>query len=118
MFRMTPSNIGWLVGYIVMLAAIVVGLGSYRESAMASYSTKTARTKWQDWRNAAGEIGKDGPVEREMPKSVEPPPLVLMRDHFAACLGISLLLSSCLYVWFMFCARGALRPVELNTDVE
>ena len=115
---MTPANFGWLIGYFVMLIAIVVGMRHYRDLAIANYGTIAAQASWQQWRSAAEEIGKDGPVARNPPKSVEPPPLVLMRDHFASCLGISLLLSSCLYVWFMFCARGALRPVQLHTTDE
>jgi len=116
MFRMTPSNLAWLTGYIVMLVALIIGLRSYRGSAIARHSTKEAIANWHDWRNAAGEIGNGGPVEREKPSSREPPTLVLMRDHFTVCLGTCLLLSSCVYTWFMICARGALRPVALNTD--
>lgn len=118
MFRLTPGNLGWIAGYLLMLAAIAYGLNHYRTSAVAHYGTDAAGAKWQTWRQAADSLGRDGPVEREAPESVEPPALVLMRDHFAACLGISLLLSSCLYVWFVVSVRGALRPVELNYEAD
>lgn len=114
MFRLSPTNIAWLVAYVLMLLVITVGMRSYRANAMSKYGTASAGEKWQDWRNAAKEMG--GPVQRRAPASNEPPPLVLMRDHFAACLGISLLLSSCLFVWFMFSVRGAFRPVVIHTD--
>ena len=116
MSRWTPANIAWFAAYVAMLCVIVWGLREYRSRAMESYGTAEAGEKWQDWRSAAAELGKDGPVARRMPKSSEPPPLVLMRDHFSACLGISLLLSSCLFGWMMICVRGVLRPVELNVE--
>ena len=49
-------------------------------------------------------------------QSLEPPPLVLMRDHFAACLCISLLLSSCLFGTLMLAVRGAVRPMRLPEE--
>jgi hypothetical protein len=116
MFRWTPANILWLTAYFVTMAAIVLGMRNYRAVAIETYGTNEAGENWQDWRTAAKELGKGGPVQRSAPKSNEPPPLVLMRDHFAACLGISLLLSSCLFGWLMICVRGVLRPVALYED--
>lgn len=116
MFRPTPANLAWLVAYVVMLGAIYFGMSTYRASAMASYGTSEANEDWQEWRSAAEELADEGPVSRRPPKAEEPPALLLMRDHFPACLGISLLLSSCLFAWFMVCARGAFRPVVLHDD--
>lgn len=110
------KNAAWFLGYVAMMLTVYGGMDRYRDSAMVTYGTEQARENWQDWREAADAMAKDGPVERDKPKSQEPPSLVLMRDHFAACLGISLLLSSCLFVWFMVCVRGALRPVSLYDD--
>ena len=55
-----------------------------------------------------------GPVKRREPKSLEPPALVLMRDHFAVCLGLALLLSTVLFGTFMFFVRGALASGSLT----
>jgi hypothetical protein len=98
------------------MGVVVLALRGYRESAMSKYGSNDAAVKWQTWRSAADEMGRGGPVHREKPASSEPPPLVLMRDHFAACLGISLLISSCLFMWFMISARGAMRPAVLHDD--
>ena len=114
--RITIANLLWFHGYLVCMAGVIYALSQYRSNAIVTYGTEDAKTEWQEWRKAADEMGKSGPVERERPESVDPPSLVLMRDHYPACLGISLLLSSCLYVWFMVCARGALRPVSLYDD--
>ena len=116
MFRLSPANCIWLAAYVLTMAAVVIGMRSYRTSAMAKYGSSEARADWQTWRTAADDISRSGPVQRRPPKSTEPPPLVLMRDHFAACLGISMLLSSCLFAWFMFSARGAMRPPVLHDD--
>lgn len=116
MFRWTHANVFWLAAYFVTMAAIVMAMRNYRAAAIETYGTNEAGENWQNWRNAAKEIGKGGPVERNSPMSGEPPPLVLMRDHFFSCLGISLLLSSCLFGWLMICVRGALRPVVLNEE--
>ena len=104
------------MGYLAMVTLIVWGLFNYRSGAIETYGTDRASAQWQDWRQAAEKLGNEGPVARRVPKSGEPPALVLMRDHFSACLGISILLSSCLFGWMMICVRGVLRPVQLNVE--
>jgi hypothetical protein len=47
---------------------------------------------------------KRGPVKRDVPKSEEPPALVLMRDFFGVMLAGALLFTSMLYwilAWFL-----------------
>jgi hypothetical protein len=59
-------------------------------------------------------------VKRREPKSAEPPALVLMRDHFAVCLSLAVVLSSVLFGTFMFFVRGALTspgPKPLNPEL-
>lgn len=107
------KNLGWFVGYVLTMLAIATSLNRYRSKAVATYGTAEASQEWQEWRDAAEELGRKGSVDRDQPESMEPPSLVLMRDHFPACLGISLLLSSCLYLWFMVCVRGVMQPVTL-----
>jgi hypothetical protein len=48
-------------------------------------------------------------VKRRAPKSAEPPALVLMRDYFAVCLALAIVLSTVLFGTFMFFVRGALQ---------
>lgn len=116
MARLTTSNALWFVAWIAMLGGITFGMQRYRATAMETYGTSQASSDWQEWRDAAKQLAEEGPVKRRPPKATEPPALLLMRDHFAACLGISLLLSSCLFVWFMISVRGAFRPVVLHED--
>lgn len=108
--RVTPANLAWLVAYLAMLGSIAFGLRWYRNDATDRYGTEQAGVQWQQWRDAAEELGASGPVRRSKPKAAEPPALLLMRDHFGSCLAISLLLSSVLFLWLMVSLRGALRP--------
>ena len=112
----TVNNLSWLVGYGIVVCGVVFLLNNYRSRAIADYGTPEARQNWQEWRDAAEAAGKQGSVGRSKPESAEPPSLVLMRDHFPAIVGISTLLTTCLYLWFMVCVRGVLKPVTLHPD--
>jgi hypothetical protein len=95
--------------YVATVAAVAGAIVQARRSVMATYGTPQAQAEWDTWREDAQEMASDaGPVRRRAPKSAEPPALVLMRDHFAACLGLAVLLSSILFATFMFFARGAM----------
>lgn len=112
----TPQNLGWFVGYGIVIFAVVFLLNDYRSKAIANYGTTDAQQDWQEWRESAEQAGQQGWVKRSKPKSIEPPSLVLMRDHFPSIVGISTLLTTCLYIWFMVCVRGVLKPVTVNQD--
>lgn len=99
----------WLVAYAVLLAAVVGAMVRVRSDVAKVFGTQAAQAEWNTWRADAKQLSDGaGPVKRRVPKSVEPPALVLMRDHFAVCLGLALLLSTVLFGTFMFFARGAL----------
>jgi hypothetical protein len=84
-----------------------------RENAVETYGSDEAQTEWDQWRTDAKDMAMGaGPVKRREPKSLQPPALVLMRDHFAACLGLALLLSTVLFGTFMFFVRGAMATTH------
>jgi hypothetical protein len=114
--RIALTSLSWFVSYLVLLVLIVWGMNSFRQFALRNYGTRQATSQWQQWREAAGNAGQAGPVLRRAPQSREPPALVLMRDHFAACLGIALLLSSALFGTLMVAVRGALRPPATSRE--
>ena len=93
------------VVYLACVTLVVFGLTRARDSVVETFGTEDARTEWQDWRTAAGE--GIGPVERDEPQSDLPPAYVLMRDHFNACLGFSVLMTTVLFAAFVFMIRGA-----------
>jgi hypothetical protein len=110
-FRIT--DLLWVTLYAAMVAAVVGALYRVRSTVTEVYGGESAQTEWDDWRTAAKEMSSgDGPVKRREPKSPEPPALVLMRDHFAACLGLAVLLSTVLFGTFVFFLRGALASAR------
>ena len=99
----------WLLMYIVMLAAVIGGMLYVRGLAREVYGTPEAQAEWNAWRDEAKKMADEpNVVQRRMPKSAEPPALVLMRDYFVVCLVLAIVLSSVLFGTFMMLVRGAL----------
>lgn len=93
----------WLCAcYIVLLGAVVGTMFWLRQSTVPELSSQKSISDWQEWKAANVQEQKShrSPVERRVPKSDEPPALVLLRDFFAVIMGGALLFSSLLY-WIM-----------------
>ena len=101
------SRVWWLwgVGYAILLAAVLWSLFAARRSALARLSSEQSQSDWQAWReDVADQQAIAGPVQRRVPKSLEPPALVLMRDYFATSLAGAILFTTVLYwilAWFV-----------------
>ena len=111
---MKPSlaSVGWLLAYLAVIASVVGGVSYMRGVAMAVYGTPQAQTEWDAWREDAKKLAqRPYPVKRRVPKSEEPPALVLMRDYFGVCLSVAVVLSSVLFGTFMLMVRGAMGNV-------
>jgi hypothetical protein len=112
----------WGGGYAVLVGLVVWSLLAARESALSRFSTPESAAAWEAWRaDVRATQGRRSPVERRVPKSAEPPALVLMRDHFGVSLGGAILFSSLLYwvmAWFVmgtFSVRQASDREHLAT---
>ena len=96
----------WLSGYVVVLIAVIGSMLWQRHVVLADSST----ADWEVWReDVRQQTSNLGPVERKVPKSIEPPALVLMRDYFVVSIVGATFFSSLLYwigAWFV---TGALR---------
>jgi hypothetical protein len=91
----------WTLGYVVLVCVVVGTMLWLRQSAVPDWSSPKSVSDWQAWQQDVREQqAKHGPVERRVPKSDEPPALVLMRDFFAVMMVGALLFSSLLY-WIM-----------------
>src|SRR5215213_5780479 len=87
----------WIAGYFILLCVVVGTMFRLRQSAVADLSSPKSISNWQEWREDVREQQANrGPVERRVPKSNEPPALVLMRDFFAVLLVGAILFSSLL----------------------
>ena len=100
----------WLVGYVVLVCVVVGSMVQLRRTSVPDLSSPKAKSAWNSWRDDVREQqANPGPVERKVPKSDEPPALVLMRDYFTVLMTGALLFSSLLYwimAWFL---TGILR---------
>jgi hypothetical protein len=107
--RFSIADLLWLTVLIAMLAAVAGGMFRVRDSVLRSADTES-QEDWDEWREAVQEEqGDPGPVQRRVPRSEEPPALVLLRDHFAVCLTIALVLSAVLFGTFVLFARGVIN---------
>jgi hypothetical protein len=107
---LTLSNAIWLLAYLATIGLLTWGLFTARHWALESYDTQQSRAEWEAWRRQTQQLADSpGPVARRPAKSVEPPTIVLLRDYFAACLTLLLLLSSVLFATFVFMIRGVAR---------
>jgi hypothetical protein len=110
--EMRPNRIplAWLLGYVLVIACVLGGLIYARQLALSTYGSQVAQEEWDAWRDDAKKMASsDGPVRRRMPKSVEPPALVLMRDYFLVCMTIALVLCTVLYGTIALLVRGIAR---------
>ena len=100
----------WVSGYVVILALIVAALFQARRTAVRQLSTPSSVANWQKWRDDVRRAqDHPGPVQRRVPKSSEPPALVLMRDYFAVSLVGAILFCSTLYWVIAWFVSGALQ---------
>ena len=105
----------WAVAYVALVAVVVERTFHARSTALAVYGSDEAQAEWDAWRQDAKEMAEGpGPVKRRAPKSVQPPALVLMRDYFAVCLGLAVVLSTVLFGTFMLFVRGALASKDMT----
>lgn len=105
---LTLPNLVWLALYLLTMAAVVVGLSMARQRALADFANPEARAQWDEFRADIQKTVQDpqSPVARRVPKSEEPPTLLLLRDHYWTCLVIALVLTSALFGTFMIMVRG------------
>lgn len=102
--------IGWIIGYTLILMAVSVTMFKMRSWAIHQLATPQAVADWQTWRDDVQQLQHPpGPVQRRVPKSGEPPALVMLRDHFFVSIAGAVLFSSMLYWVFALFVIGALK---------
>jgi hypothetical protein len=96
---------GWIAGYVALTAIVLWSMFAARDGVIARLSMPQSVAQWQAWRDAVRQQqANPGPVERRVPKSGEPPALVLMRDYFGVSLLGAFVFSTALYwvvAWFV-----------------
>jgi hypothetical protein len=109
-----------VIGYAAVVAAAVWGAAEARRRVLASLDTPQARAEWQAWRKETERLSEEqGPMKRRPAKAVEPPLLILLRDHFPAAVTSAIVSVSILYWLLVVLVRGSLRtPAPLTADAE
>ena len=108
--RKAPPRLLLLAIYLVLMAIIVWRLAIARDWALEQRSDPQALAQWSQWREDVRQERdpQARSVQRRVPKSVEPPVVVLMRDYFAICLIAALGFSTLLFLVITWMATGAL----------
>jgi hypothetical protein len=99
-----------VAGYIALVTAVVGSMLWQRHAIFHEFGTPEALANWQSWRGDVQQNQSEpGPVQRQVPKSTEPPALVLMRDYFTVSMFGAIFFTSILYwimAWFIAGAFG------------
>ncbi len=115
----TRSWIGgviWLLAYVALIAAVIVSLVDARNHTLSQMDTPQVQAEWETWRQAVRDQPESAPVKRRVPKSSEPPLVVLLRDYFGVCLAAAVVFSSLLFGVISFMVRGVLRSEEKRSE--
>jgi hypothetical protein len=101
----------WGISYVLLVGAIVWWLFAAREWARTELTKPESSAAWDNWREEVrAEQNQPVPVQRRVPKSAEPPALVLTRDYFGVSMVGALLFSSLLYWVIAWFVTGILTP--------
>jgi hypothetical protein len=99
-----------IAGYFILMGAVVWSLVAARQWALAELATPESIRQWETWREDVRQQDEQaGPVRRRVPKSAEPPALVLMRDYFAVSLVGAIVFMTLLYWVIAWFVRGILQ---------
>jgi hypothetical protein len=99
-----------LAAYAALIIGVVGGMLWVRRSVLNEYAKPESIADWQAWREDVIKGQKSpGPVERHVPKSLEPPARVLMRDYFSVSMVGAVFFTSILYWIAAWLITGALR---------
>ncbi len=95
--------------------ALLVGPPAYllrsRTAWLAALERPEAQAQWDEFREAMrGQTGRQGPVQRKVPKSVEPPLRVWLRDYAWLAIAAWIALAGTLGLFTGLFAFGATAP--------
>ncbi len=95
----------WVAVYAVLMIGVIWSMFSARRWALAELANPQAIGQWEEWRDdVRRQQEQSSPVQHRVPKSAEPPTLVLLRDYFVVSLVGAVIFSSLLFfviAWFV-----------------
>lgn len=101
-------NLLVLLVWLVAVAAPPAVLGRWRATRLAELADPAVQANWTAFRDAMRtQTDRSGPVQRKVPKSVEPPELVWLRDYFWLAVAAWVVLGGVLGGFFALVVVGA-----------
>lgn len=112
--KMSRFALWSIVGFVAFNGALVAGLWYARGETIATFDNERSRAEWNEWRDETVSLSTSTrPSERRRAaRAAEPPLLIMMRDHFAAVAGTSVLMGAIAYWFVVLAARGAYRTPD------
>lgn len=105
-----------MIGLPVLAAALAGppwAFLAWRERRLAALSTPEAQADWDAFRDRMRrESGRDGPVQRKVPKSAEPPERVWLRDYWRLAIAAWVVFVGLLATFLAVLVRGAASAAE------
>lgn len=98
----------WLLLFSLVIGGTVYWMHRTRQRVLVQFASQGQQQAWDEWRESAAK--DQGPVTRRVPKSDQPPTLVLMRDFYAMCLSAMLFFELAVLGFLMVVVRGMLSP--------
>jgi hypothetical protein len=96
---------GWVAGLVMPPVLLLRSRSAWLEKLEAP----EAQAQWDEFRAAMKQqSGRDGPVQRKVPKSVEPPLKVWLRDYVFLAIAAWVILGGVLGFVAVMLGRGAL----------
>ncbi|MBI1903180.1 MAG: hypothetical protein HYS13_18930 [Planctomycetia bacterium] len=105
--------------YLALLGALAGGMFYARHRVLSDLGSAGAAEQWQEWKKDVERQTASSPAPaRRVPKSNEPPLLVLMRDSFLAVLTVTLAIFSVLFWFLALLLRGSSRRAPSRRDAD
>lgn len=100
-----------VVAWLAAVAVPPLALARWRATRLAELAVPEVQADWNTFRNAMREQSdRSGPVQRKVPKSVEPPELVWLRDYFWLAVAAWVILGGTLGGFFALVVLGVASP--------
>lgn len=80
--RLDPVAMAVVIVWLGVVVGPPLALLDWRERRLPAVGSPEYQAGWDEFRDdMRRQSGREGPVQRKVPKSVEPPELVWLRDH-------------------------------------
>jgi hypothetical protein len=106
-----------LTCWLAAVAAPPLALVAWRDRRLAEVASPEAQAEWDAFRaDMRRQSGRDGPVQRKVPKSAEPPELVWLRDYLSLAITAWVTLVGVLGGFLAAMALGLARAASAAED--